>query len=105
MAETYSPALFAVSDSLSPTVRSRASRRLCVMLLRSYTRASRDLRLFDAPLLRISSAQPAARRRSPSGLFLTTPASQPAAPESWMSEYILMLAAPCSKSRPVGFDE
>src|SRR6478672_5348422 len=102
MSETYSPALFALSDSLSPTVRSRASRRLCVMSLRSYRRASRDLR--DVPVLRINSAQPAARRRSPSGLFLTAPASQPVAPESWISEYILMLAAPCSRSRPVGFD-
>src|SRR6476620_5453086 len=104
MSETYSPALFAVADSLSPTVRSRASRPLCVMLLRPYSRVSRDMRLVDAPLLRISSAQPAARRRSPSGLFLTTPASQPAAPESWLSEYILMLTAPYSGSRPVGFD-
>src|SRR4029077_13014143 len=104
MSETYSPALFAVSDSLSPTVRSRASRRLCVMSLRSFTRASCDLRLFDVPVLRINSAQPAARSRSPSGLFLTAPTSQLVGPESWISEYILMLTAPCSRSRPVGFD-
>src|SRR5512144_1389229 len=104
MSETYLPALCAVSDSLSPTVRSRACRPLCVRSLRPYPRSRRDRWLFDVPLLRINSAQPAARRRSPSGLFLMAPTSQPAAPESWVSEYILMLAAPCSKSRPVGFD-
>ena len=57
-----------------------------------------------APVLRINSAQPAASNRSPSGLFLTAPTSQPA-PASRVSEYMLMLTAPCLKPRPVGVDE
>src|SRR6476659_88385 len=104
MSETYSPALCAAVENRSPTVRVRLSQPLCVGSLRPNESAARDLGLLGAPELRIKSAQPAASSKSPSGWFLTAPTNQPPVLESRISEYMLMLTAPYSGSRPVAFD-